>query len=121
MSDHKFAVQAAMAGTAVLLVKHVVTVFFGAAAKFKAGSRAPEDTADGKQSFGVADADPKDETLKAAKLLQRGRVIVFTAARIGHTVAYANALAIPRSIAYLTGLVSVLTIAGAGVVAVLKY
>ncbi|CAK4249171.1 unnamed protein product [Aphanomyces euteiches] len=70
MSDHKFAVHAAMAGTAVLLVKHVVTGFFGAAAKFKAGSRAPEDTPDGKQSFGVADADPKDETLKAAKLVE---------------------------------------------------
>ncbi|KAF0696890.1 Aste57867_12389 [Aphanomyces stellatus] len=138
--------------TATLFVKHFVTAFFGAKAKFKAGTRAPEDSGnDGKQNFGTF-RNKTDETLQAALIAEQRwnritmndlenipiglitawaaiasggddttiafALITFTVARVGHTIAYANALARPRVVAFLIGSTAIFVMAGAGVVAV---
>ncbi|KAF0711745.1 Aste57867_5105 [Aphanomyces stellatus] len=138
-----------MVCTVVLYLKHAVTGFLSAKAKFAAGTRAPEDATDGTQNFGVTRYEGHDvEEKNAAKITEQrwNRIamndleniplglimawaavacggdattvavatIVFTIARIGHTVAYARALSQARGLAYLVGSVAIFVLAGAG-------
>ncbi|KAF0696888.1 Aste57867_12387 [Aphanomyces stellatus] len=141
--------QTVMVCTAVLFLKHFVTGLLGAKAKFAAGTRAPEDAADGKQNFGVAPSHASDVEPNATKITEMrwNRItmndleniplglivawaavacggdattvavatIVFTIARIGHTVAYARALSQARGLAYIVGSVAIFVLAGAGI------
>ncbi|KAF0696889.1 Aste57867_12388 [Aphanomyces stellatus] len=47
-------------------------------------------------------------------------LITFTVARVGHTIAYANALAAPRGLAYLVGSATIFVLAGTGLSAVFR-
>ncbi|KAF0696893.1 Aste57867_12392 [Aphanomyces stellatus] len=143
-----FGFKTAILCTLVLYVKYVFTTLVGARKNQLAGLRAPEDTPDQKQNFGLVVDHPEEDLQKArveaarwsrivandlenlpfglivvwASILVGGdsgvvgiSMIVFTAARLSHTLFYALALRPGRSIAYLIGVASIIVMVSSGI------
>ncbi|CAK4083487.1 unnamed protein product [Aphanomyces euteiches] len=148
-----FAPKTAIICTLILYLKYVVTCLIHAKKREAAGLRAPEDTPDQKQNFGLV-VDNLEEQTKAAlveekrwarivgndlenipfgliivwaSILCGGKsgingicIIVFTVARLAHTIFFVWAWSKARSVAYLVGAIAIIVMICAGIAGVFK-